>query len=224
MNSMLQLAPSIHSNCRNAQSGDARKVFLAIRPLLILCFPVCVCLLQAEEAQGANILQDIQQQLQAQEEQMRQALMRLGLTQIVAQAVIVNSIRTLSQLRNLTEDALDRLIKQIHRDNAGIGAGLFIPFASQQYIHAVRFWVNRMHILGLPYTTDLVTLPLAEVWNETRKLEKEAETVPTDLVKAPEPYKKDTKWCTWKESVENYLHSKVGQAGIPLAYIIQEHD
>jgi hypothetical protein len=48
--------------------------------------------------------------------------------------------------------------------------------------------------------------------------------VPTDLVKAPEPYKKDTKWRTWKESVENYLHSKVGQAGIPLAYIIREHD
>jgi len=50
---------------------------------------VCVCLFQAEEAQAANILQDIQQQLQAQEEQMRQALMRLGLTQIAAQEFIV---------------------------------------------------------------------------------------------------------------------------------------
>jgi hypothetical protein len=183
-----------------------------------------VCLFQAEEAQAANILQDIQQQLQAQEEQMHQALCNLVLPRLQRKSSSFNGIRTLSQLRNLTEDALDRLIKQIHRDNAGVGAGLFIPFASQQYIHAVRFWVNRMHILGLPYTTDLVTLPLAEVWNETGKSEQEAEKVPTDLVKAPEPYKKDTKWCTWKESVENYLHSKVGQAGIPLAYIIQEHD
>ncbi len=146
-------------------------MFLAIRPLLICCFPVCVCLFQAEEAQAANILQDIQQQLQAQEEQMHQALCNLVLPRLQRKSSSFNGIRTLSQLRNLTEDALDRLIKQIHRDNAGVGAGLFIPFASQQYIHAVRFWVNRMHILGLPYTTDLVTLPLAEVWNETGKSE-----------------------------------------------------
>jgi len=151
---------------------------------------VCVCLFQAEEAQAANILQDIQQQLQAQEEQMHQALCNLVLPRLQRKSSSFNGIRTLSQLRNLTEDALDRLIKQIHRDNAGVGAGLFIPFASQQYIHAVRFWVNRMHILGLPYTTDLVTLPVAEVWNETGKSEQEAEKVPTDLVRNRSPIKR----------------------------------
>jgi hypothetical protein len=199
-------------------------LLISLQPLSLLLWILWIFILQAAQAQAAAIMQDIDQQLQEQEDQMRQALMRLGLTQVAAQEFIVNGIRTLSQLRTLTEDALDRLVKQIHRDNTGVGAGLFIPFASQQYIHAVRFWANRMHILGLPYTVDFVTLPLAETWNEIRKSEKEAEKVPTDLVKAPESYKKDTKWRTWKENVENYLHSKIGQAGIPLAYIIREHN
>jgi hypothetical protein len=37
-------------------------------------------------------------------------------------------------------------------------------------------------------------------------------------------FKKDTKWRPWKESVDTYLHSRIGQASIPLAYIIREHD
>jgi hypothetical protein len=81
---------------------------------------------------------------------MTQALIRLGLTQVAANEFINNGITSINKLRVLTEDALDKLVKQIHRDNQG--AGLFIPFFSQQYIHAIRFWANRMYILGvLPY-------------------------------------------------------------------------
>ncbi len=122
----------------------------------------------------------------------------------------------------MTADALDRLIKQIHCDNQG--AGLFIPFMSQQYIHAVRFWANRMYILGASYGADLITEELAMQWNELMKEESEATKAPTDLIKLPEAFKKDTKWKQWKESVLTYLHSKMGQASIPLAYIVHEND
>jgi hypothetical protein len=37
-------------------------------------------------------------------------------------------------------------------------------------------------------------------------------------------FKKDTKWKQWKESLLTYLHSKSGQANIPLAYIVREND
>jgi len=154
---------------------------------------------------------------------MRDAFVRLGLTELAATEFTDNGITNMNRLRNLTEDALSSLIKQIHRDNNG-GAGLVIPFASQQHIHAIRFWANRMYILGAPFDAALVNEPLAEAWTEVRKTEAEAADAPDDLVKKPEAFKKDTKWRPWKESVESYLHSKNGQASIPLAYIIREHD
>ncbi len=45
-----------------------------------------------------------------------------------------------------------------------------------------------------------------------------------DLVKAPETFKKDTKWQPWKESINTYLNSQLGHGHIPLAYISREHD
>ena len=148
--------------------------------------------------------------------------MRLGLSLLAAREFTGNGIMTINRLRTLTEDSLDRLIKQIHRDNQG--AGLFIPFASQQHIHAIRFWANRMHIIGAPYDVDDIDEPLAEMWSESKKAEQEAARTVTDLVKIPEAFKKESKWRVWKESVVTYLHSKIGQASIPLAYIVRERD
>jgi hypothetical protein len=154
---------------------------------------------------------------------MRAALVRLGLTAIAAAEFTDNSITNMNRLCAMTEDDLERFIKQLTHDNHG-GAGLVIPFTSQQLIHAIRFWANRMYILGVPYDIALVNEPLAEAWNESRKAEAEAAEAPDDLVKKPEPFKKDTKWRPWKESVITYLHSKTGQAAIPLAYIVREFD
>jgi hypothetical protein len=68
-----------------------------------------------------------------------------------------------------------------------------------------------MYILGVPYDIALVNEPLAEAWNESRKVEAEAAEAPDNLVKKLEPFKKDTKWRPWKESVITYLHSKTGR-------------
>ncbi len=148
--------------------------------------------------------------------------MRLGLSQLAAREFIVNGITMMNRLRSLTSESLDRLIKQIHRDNQG--AGLFLPFASQQNIHAIRFWANRMHIIGAAYDVNDVDEPLAEMWTESMKVEQETARSSGDLVKMPERFKKDTKWRVWKESIMTYLHSKKGQSSIPLAYIIREKD
>jgi hypothetical protein len=77
---------------------------------------------------------------------MRAAFMRIGLSNIATAEMTDNGITNMNRLRALTEDALDRLIKQMTSDNNG-GAGLVIPFTSQQYLHADRFWANRMYIL-----------------------------------------------------------------------------
>ncbi len=81
-----------------------------------------------------------------------------------------------------------------------------------------------MYIMGRPYQIDEVNQQLAETWLEIMNVEEEAAKAPTDLIKTPEPFKKDTKWRPWKESFSTYLHSKTGQASIPLAYIIRECD
>jgi hypothetical protein len=101
-----------------------------------------------EVAAAAAIIANIQQQQQAEEALMLAALMRLGLSELAVRELTDNGITNMNRLRMLTEVALDCSIKQIHRDNQG--AGLFIPFASQQYLQAIRFWANHMHIIGAP--------------------------------------------------------------------------
>jgi hypothetical protein len=81
-----------------------------------------------------------------------------------------------------------------------------------------------MHILGAYFPIDQVNEVMANMWNEAMKAELEAAKAPSDMIKIPDPFKKDTKWKTWKENVKTYLHSKLGQASIPLAYIIRELD
>jgi hypothetical protein len=87
----------------------------------------------APEDVATAIVADVQNQ----NVQMEAALIRLGFSLLAAREFTGNDINNLNRLRTLTEDMLDRLIKQIHRDNQG--AGLFIPFASQQHVHAIRF-------------------------------------------------------------------------------------
>jgi hypothetical protein len=156
---------------------------------------------------------------------MRAALQRLGLSAIAANEFINNGIDSINQLRLLAKEDLERLIKQIHRDNAAAGgAGNFIPFIGQTYVHAVHFWANRMYILRIEHDETLIDLNMARQWTTIMREEGEASRLTTDVVKIPESFEKDTKWKTWKESVSNYLHSKIGQANIPLAYIIRSKD
>ncbi len=91
------------------------------------------------------------------------------------------------------------MIKQIHRDNQS--PGFFIPFTSQQYIHAIQFWANQMHILGSQFQVEDINEPLAEIWSESLKIEQQSAVAPTDLTKSCKIFKKDTKWHQWKQSV-----------------------
>jgi hypothetical protein len=112
------------------------------------------------------------------------ALIRLGLTDVAAREFMENGITSLHQLRMLSEASLTRLIKQIHRDNAG-GAGLAIPFMSQQYIQAMRFWAQRQYTLGMPYDADTFQLADAEYWLEKMQEDEEAGEAAGDLINPP---------------------------------------
>ena len=52
---------------------------------------------------------------------MKAGLRRLGLSALAAGEFINNGIDSLERLRLLSKEDLDRLIKQIHRDNAAAG-------------------------------------------------------------------------------------------------------
>jgi len=41
-------------------------------------------------------------------------------------------------------------------------------------------------------------------WNVARKAKQEAAKAPQDMVKQPDPFKKETKWKQWKESILTY--------------------
>jgi hypothetical protein len=50
-----------------------------------------------------------------------------------------------------------------------------------------------MYILGLPFEINQVNETLAYTWNEAMKVEMETSNLPSDIIKYPDPYKKDTK-------------------------------
>jgi hypothetical protein len=156
---------------------------------------------------------------------MHGALQRIGLSAIASTEFINNGIISTNHLCLLGKEDLERLVKQIHRDNAAAGgARIFIPFIAQTYLHAIQFWANRMYILGQEFDETLIDRDMAQAWTTVMREESEASNVSTDIVKTPDHFKKDTKWRTWKESINNYLHSKTGQASLPLAYIIRPNN
>jgi hypothetical protein len=85
---------------------------------------------QGQTQQPQDVAAGLLAAVQNQRHLMEEALMRLGLSEVAACEFMNNGIKSLQCLHLLTEDGLDRLIKQIHRDNQG--AGLFIPFFSRQ--------------------------------------------------------------------------------------------
>ena len=137
------------------------------------------------------------------------------------QEFINNGITSTEELRTLDTEDLNRLIKQIHRDNMN---GLFIPYKAQQRLHALHYWAHRQYLLGRDYDALLITRELASEWINRMRDEKEEKDIAkttADLIKAPEAFKKETKWRPWKESVLTYLNAQSGQAHIPVAYIIR---
>ncbi len=93
----------------------------------------------------------------------------------------------------VSKEALARLIKQIQQDNHG-GAGLIIPFMSQEYIQAMLFWIHRQHSLGLPYNAETFNRPDAIYGMEKMREQDEADDAAKDLIKAPEVFKKEMDW------------------------------
>jgi hypothetical protein len=65
--------------------------------------------------------------------------------------------------------------------------------------------------MGRPYEINKVDQQLAERWSEIMNIEAEATKAPMDLIKTPEPFKKDTKWRPWKESFTTYLIPRMGK-------------
>jgi len=155
---------------------------------------------------------------------LKDAFVRLGLTDVAAREFMENGVTDVHQLRSLSSEALARLIKLIQRDRDG-GAGLIIPFMSQEYIQAMLFWTHRKHSLGLPYDAVTFNRPDTIYWMEKRREQEEADEAAEDLIKAPEIFKKDTDWHVWSENMLTYTRSKQGKNNAaPLAYILREHN
>ena len=154
---------------------------------------------------------------------LKAAFIRLGLTDVAAREFMENGVTDVHQLRSLSSEALARLIKLIQRDRDG-GAGLIIPFMSQEYIQAMLFWTHRQYSLGLPYDAEAFNREDAVYWMEKMREKKEADDAAEDLIKAPEIFKKDTDWQVWSENFITYARSKKGvNNAAPLAYILRDH-
>jgi hypothetical protein len=100
---------------------------------------------------------------------LKDAFVRLGLSDIAAREFMENGVTDVHRLRSLDEKALTRLIKTITKDRDG-GAGMFIPFMAQEYIHAMLFWTHRQYSLALPFDAELFNLADAEYWMQKMRM------------------------------------------------------
>jgi hypothetical protein len=112
------------------------------------------------QAQNVNLWEDIA---------LKDALIRLGLTDIGARKFMENGVTDVHRFQSLDEKALTRLIKIITHDHDG-DAGLVIPFMAQEYIHAMLFWTHQQFALGLPFNPcNLSFAPMSEQEMEERR-------------------------------------------------------
>jgi hypothetical protein len=108
------------------------------------------------------------------------------------------------------EESLASLIKLIQRDCDG-GAGLIMPFLSQEYIQAMLFWTHCQPSLGLPYDAEMFNRPDAIYSMESRRGQEEADDAAKNLIKAPKIFKKDSDWHLWSKNLLTYSRSKQGK-------------
>jgi hypothetical protein len=148
-------------------------------------------------------------------------LTRLAFTIEQAQAIIQEGITQPEDLRTYTQGDIKAFFKHLSARN------IHAPFAAQHNLQILRYWVEKRIPLNLPVDPELFTVDVRDVWGEKMKAAADDQTDSASKkvsISAPAPFKKDTKWRTWKEQFMTYLGTKYGQCKAPLTFIIREED
>ena len=144
------------------------------------------------------------------------ALVRIGFPAAVARALIAQGIDGTNGLSFMEAGDIKQVVKSLRQD------GQVLPVLSIVRLQTMRYWVQKRLRLGLSIDPEEFTLAVAAEWYAKMKAETDESSL--EIVVAPEKFKKDTKWREFRDSFITYLQGKKGRDGMPLAYVIRDHD
>ena len=162
------------------------------------------------------------QALQLQITPLQAALGRIGFAPNQIVALMAQGLSDLGDMAMLTEENIREMGKRIYEEGF-----VNFPILAIQKLVVIHYWRrNTVNSGQVANAADINNVMLAEqseayqVTIDTKKNKsKDAETV----VK-PDKFIKPDKWRSFHGSIRAYLQSVQGSSGIPLIYVIREHD
>jgi hypothetical protein len=129
------------------------------------------------------------------------ALTRILFTNKAAEALIVEGITSLGELKSLSSEDIKTLCKVIRED-----ADNEITFMNQKYLDAMRVWVQEKEMFNIDICAADFNIAVAKEY----------------IAKMREKEEKD--WNRFHKAMDAYLSLLKGVTGIPLIYVIRKED
>ena len=165
---------------------------------------------------------------------MRAAMVRIGLTEMAAQALVdKQGMDSLEEIKLLRDDEIESLCKVIRRPGGMIPAppggaaggaanipnpGVPVNQRAEGHLKLLAFYLRHQARISRTVTVAQVTLEAIRTVRELREFESTYKN-PDDL---PTINAKD--WPKTMEAIDEYLRSVLGERKIPLAYVVRKND
>jgi hypothetical protein len=143
-------------------------------------------------------------------------LERVGLNDAAIVAIEAMGLTSIESFNDLTDDDIPAIIKEIRR------RGTPIRQSSQNFLHALRYWVVRQERMQENYLSDDFTDNIMR--HALRRWQIASESASNDLIKAPKEFKTSSKWRKFKESFLTFLQHTKGHCDFPLSYVLREEE
>ncbi len=149
----------------------------------------------------------------------RAALLRVGFTPALQDAIVAQGITSITDLVMFQKDHIKRICKLIRERPID---PIDMNIRQEQMLETMRYWVQTRMRANIPINPTQFTLAVAR--EEAMKLvyETEESTEKDPEVKLPDKFKLSSKWIIFSEAVNTYLNRLKGVSKIPLNYIIRD--
>jgi len=141
---------------------------------------------------------------------------RIGLSPAAIAALVDLGLGNINSFNDLTENDIPSIVKELRQ------GGVLVRQSSQNFLHALRYWVVRQTRLQEEFSSQDFTLDVMRHALERWQLS--SEDVPDDLIKPPDDFKANTKWREFRESFLTFMKHTKGHADFPLSYVLREQD
>ncbi len=165
-------------------------------------------LLIMEDAQDA-------QDVQAQQPNFQQLLVRFGFSPIAIQGIVNNGVNRTRDLIGIDSNDIENIIKIIRTSTV---PPMPVSYIAQKRLTVLCYWVIQRHRLNESIDAQEFSQDAMDAFSKLMAYEQKEDD--TTAVKAPTEFTTGSKWKPFKEGVVAFFNSQKGRGYIPLAYII----